>query len=191
MNLFRNNITAAPPPTPPLLKADSIESRFTSLFNTYKHTVYLVALRYLKSETEAQEVVQEAFLKLWSQRNNIKSGTPVDAWLYTVAKNITLNRLKRIATEQKAANYFKNFGDDINHNPVADTFQNAANQQMFTRAVNALSHNQRMVFQLAREENLSYVEIAERLNISPLTVKTHMARALKQLKTLLAPGLEN
>jgi len=172
-------------------QADNIEVRFTSLFNTHKHTVYLVAFRYLKSKTEAQEVVQEAFLKLWSQRDSLKTGTPVDAWLYTVAKNMTLNRLKRIATEQKAATYFKNFSNDINHNPVADTFQNASNQQMFTRAVNALSHNQRMVFQLAREENLSYVEIAAQLKISPRTVKTHMARALKQLKTLLAAILQN
>jgi len=78
------------------------EKDFKLIYNSCQPRIYQVALRYLKSSIEAQEVVEEVFLKFRQERNNIKSDTPVEAWLYTTAKNYTIKRLKRKAVDWKA-----------------------------------------------------------------------------------------
>ncbi len=86
------------------LLCEDDENSFRFIYDKYHDRIYRVAMRYLKSDTISEEVVQEVFMKLWIERSNIKSGTPLEAWLYTVAKNNTINRLKKIATEWKAIN---------------------------------------------------------------------------------------
>ena len=173
------------------LIADDIENNFQFIYNTYHHRIYQVALRYLKSPANAQEVVQDVFMKLWSERSNIKSGTSVEGWLFTVAKNNTINRLKRRALEWKAADYFKNAGKDDCDDSTLNKLQDADYQQVFRKALKSLTEHQQIVFKLAREDNLSYAKIGERLGISPLTVKTHMSRSLKQLKSILSHTVTN
>lgn len=170
-------------------KSVSIEQNFEQLYHLYQNRVYQVALRYLKTPADAQEVVQEVFMKLWTERTNIQCGTPIEAWLCTVAKNNTLNRLKRLAIEWKAINYFKN-SQQPNSVSAGDKVEEADCSRLLHNALNSLSENQYKVYRLAREENLSYAQIAEQLSISPLTVKTHMARALAQLRQVL-PRISN
>lgn len=159
-----------------------IESEFRAIYDRCRGRIYAVAVRYLKSDANAQEVVQEVFMKLWMERNSIRPGTPVEAWLYTVAKNNILNKLKRKAIEWKAVNEIKAVRVTDCDDSLRRTLCEKDNQRLLKKAMASLSLNQRTVYQLAREESLSYVQIAERLKISPLTVKTHMARALAFLR---------
>jgi len=163
------------------LLCEDDENCFRFIYDKYHNRIYGVAMRYLKSDIISEEVVQEVFMKLWIERKNIKSGTPLEAWLYTVAKNNTINRLKKIATEWKAINYLKvnqkNYDDS-----AEDKLKNSDCNRLLNEALKVLSVNQLKVYKLSREENLSYVQIAQELSISPLTVKTHMSRALAHLK---------
>jgi|GEM_PF-470881 len=163
------------------LLASGCEKTFQQTYDKYKLQINKVALRFLKSDLLAEEVVQEVFIKLWTERNKIKIGTPIEAWLYTVAKNNTINRLKKKANEWKAIDYLKNIqktADNYTDNMVQDEEYKC----ILNEALNSLSTNQLKVYQLSRQENLSYIQIAEHLHISPLTVKTHMSRALAHLK---------
>ena len=89
------------------LLADDSEYAFQLMYDRYRNRIYQTAIRYLKSPLLAQEVVQDVFLKLWIERKNIKIDQPLEAWLYTVAKNNLLNRLKKIACEWKALRNLK------------------------------------------------------------------------------------
>jgi RNA polymerase sigma-70 factor (ECF subfamily) len=163
-----------------LLAADN-EDSFNIIYDKYREHVHKVAMRYLKSDNISHEVVQEVFMKLWLERNNIIPTTPIEGWLCTVAKNITLNKLKKVAIEWRAINHLKATQptfDDATQNRLNDADCNHLLQEALTN----LSENQRLVFRLSREENQSYIEIANNLNISPLTVKKHMSRALANLK---------
>jgi len=163
---------------------------FKFIYDAYRHRIWLAAMRYLKSEELAEEVVQEVFMKLWTERGKIKPETPVEAWLFTVAKNNTINRLKKKAIEWKAVNYLK--VTQISHDDsTANKINDSDCQNLLKQALKTLSENQRKVFELAREEDFSYMEIATRLKISPLTVKTHMARALAHLKLFFNGYLPN
>lgn len=155
------------------------------MYDRYRNRIYHTAIRYLKSPVLAQEVVQDVFLKLWLERKNLKPGQTVEAWLYTVAKNNLLNRLKRIATEWKALHQFQ-LMTPRNDNSTGDKLEDSQYNQLLQRALLGLPVQQQKVFYLARHEQLSYQEIGERLGISPLTVKTHMSRALSHIKDYLA-----
>ncbi len=163
------------------LLATGSEHAFQVIYNRHRNRIYRVAIRYLKSPALAQEVVQEVFLKLWIKRSDFQKELPVEGWLFTVAKNNILNRLKKIAIEWKALNHIKNnqqFEDDSTQQGLTE----ADYTKLIKEALGSLPEKQFQVYQLAREKNLSYREIAEQLNISPLTVKTHMSRALSHIR---------
>ena len=105
---------------------------------------------------------------------------PVEAWLFTITKNNLLNRLKKLASEWKA---LKNFKQPVNgsDNPE-NKLQESQYDQLLQEALQTLPDQQRKVFLLSRNEQLTYAQIGERLDISPLTVKTHMSRALESIR---------
>lgn len=167
-----------------LLAKDS-EYAFQLIYDRYRNRIYHTAIRYLKSPVLAQETVQDVFLKLWLERRNLNPKQPIEAWLYTVAKNNLLNRLKRIANEWKALHQLQ-LNSPKSDNSSGDRVEDSQYQQLLQQALLELPARQQKVFYLARQEHLTYMEIGEKLGISPLTVKTHMARALNHIKTYFA-----
>lgn len=163
------------------LLADDSEYAFQLLFDRYRNRIYQTAVRYLKSPVLAQEVVQDVFLKLWFERKNIRKDIPVEAWLFTIAKNNLINRLKKLASEWKA---LKNL--DVPANQASDNPENKVQEsqydQLLQEALQTLSDQQQAVFLLSRNEHLTYAQIGEKMDISPLTVKTHMSRALDTIR---------
>lgn len=167
-----------------LLAKDS-EYAFQLIYDRYRNGIYHTAIRYLKSPVLAQETVQDVFLKLWLERRNLNPEQPVEAWLHTVAKNNLINRLKRIANEWKALHQLQ-LNSLKSNSSAGDKVEDSQYRQLLQQALLELPAQQQKVFHLARQEQLTYVEIGEKLGISPLTVKTHMARALNHLKTYFA-----
>lgn len=163
-----------------LLASDS-EYAFQLLFDRYRNRIYQTAVRYLKSPILAQEVVQDVFLKLWFERKNICPDLSLEAWLYTIAKNNLLNRLKKLSNEWKA---LKNFGHNMSQSMdnTADKVQESQYNQLLEEALETLPEQQHKVFLLSRKQHMTYVQIGELLDISPLTVKTHMSRALESIR---------
>lgn len=163
------------------LLADDSEYAFQLLFDRYRNRIYQTAIRYLKSPLLAQEVVQDVFLKLWFERRNIRQDLPLEAWLFTIAKNNLLNRLKKIASEWKVLKNITLAGNQQTES-TEDKIQESQYNQLLQEALQKLADQQRKVFILSRTEHLTYNQIAERMGISALTVKTHMSRALDSIR---------
>jgi RNA polymerase sigma-70 factor (ECF subfamily) len=163
-----------------LLNEDS-EYAFQLIYDKYRNRIYQTAIKYLKSPIIAQDVIQDVFMKLWFERHKMDSTKPVEAWLYTVAKNNILNKLRKIANDWKAI-------DLLSHNIVES--ENNTDQKLkegefkqnLELAVSKLSEQQKVVFILSRYEKLTYIQIGDKMGISPLTVKTHLSRALFAIK---------
>ena len=164
------------------LLADDSEYAFQLMYDRYRNRIYQTAIRYLKSPLLAQEVVQDVFLKLWIERINIKTVQPVEAWLYTVAKNNLINRLKKIANEWKAISNLKLLTQQF-VDSSSNKIEEAQYNERLQKAIQSLPPHQQKVFYFARNEHLTYIQIGEKMGISPLTVKTHMSRALLHIKT--------
>lgn len=157
------------------------EHAFQLIYDKCHTKIYQAAKRLLKSPELAREVVQEVFLKLWLNRATLDSDQPIEAWLHVVAKNNILNKLKKIAVEWQA---FQHLGATLLHpvNNASNKLEEAQYDNYLQEAIKSLSPQQQSVFLLARQQQLSYIEIGEQLNLSPLTVKTHMARALQAIR---------
>jgi RNA polymerase sigma-70 factor (ECF subfamily) len=84
------------------LPSDDSEYAFQLLYDRYRNRIYKLSLRFLKSSILAQEVVQDLFLKLWFSRKNIDPDKPLEAWLFTIAKNALINRFKKLVNEWNA-----------------------------------------------------------------------------------------
>lgn len=159
-----------------LLHEDS-EYAFQLIYDKHRNRIYKTAIKFLKSPIIAQDVVQDVFLKLWFERASIDASKPLEAWLYTVAKNNILNKLRKIANDWKAID---SYSSQIVHKENAS--ENKIIEDEYKKsldlALSSLSDHQKTVFILSRYEKLTYHEIGLKMGISPLTVKTHLSRAL-------------
>lgn len=166
-----------------LLARDS-EYAFQLVFDRYRNSIYRTAMMYVKSPVIAEEIVQDVFLKLWFQRRQLREIRSLESWLFTLAKNLTLNYLKKIAREWSEKEKWIKL-NSLSENTADHKILNAEHQQLFRQALAQLSPQQLQVYKLAKEQGLSYESIARQLSITPLTVKTHMARALASLRLFL------
>ncbi len=165
--------------------AEDSEHALRLLYNRYHLKIYRLSIRYLKSSVLAQEIVQDVFLKLWFERKNMKVELPVEAWLVTVTKNKLINQFKKMASEKNAIEGYTHHAKDSE----AETEQKLLSGEFEKRVqdlVKSLPPMQQQVYHYAKVEGLSYNDTAARLNISALTVKTHLARVMEKFrKTLL------
>jgi RNA polymerase sigma-70 factor (ECF subfamily) len=137
------------------------------------------------SGDSAEDVVQEVFVTLWTQRDRISSPDNLVAYLYRSVRNRGLNFLRH---ERLVADFrSRRSADDPAEFPPADREAESAEiARAVRRAVAALPPRSREVFQLSRDQGLTYPEIAATLGISIKTVETLMGRALKAVRERLA-----
>jgi RNA polymerase sigma-70 factor (family 1) len=164
------------------LIAASDEQAFRHLFDTFSGKVYGFALKITRSKSLSEEIVQDVFMKIWINRESLEAIRSFPAYLFTLTRNHTFNTLKRIAIEQAAKSAIGKKLSHVNHD-TEDAINFHESQQRLTQAINNLPPQQRLVYSLCHQEGLKYEEVAERLKISRLTVKTHMREALRSIKS--------
>jgi len=165
------------------------EAAFTQLFKDYSPAVYKAAHLFLNSHALAEEVVQDVFLKLWLKRAEMDVVRRLDAYLFIMARNFIFDRIKKIAYEtagQAAMPKQELYIDDAEH-----LVRQHQCQDILKEAVDKLPAQQKEVYYLSRVEGLSHQVIANRLQLSPLTVKKHMTLALQAIRKYLSNNLHS
>lgn len=158
---------------------------FRKIYEYYQGKVFLFAFRLTKSKLDAEEVVQEVFVRLWEKREKIKIEKNLNNYVLTITKNLILDGLKKAA-------YDKTMQQRIYEN--MQVLQDASVDQLiekefarfYQQAIDRLSPRQKVVFILSREEELTYDEIAEKLGVSKNTVRNQMSDSLKSIREYLA-----
>ena len=135
---------------------------------------------------EAEDLVQQAFVKLWESRGRLDVTWSLKAYLYKVVHNACLNRLRSRKVQSKYLE-FNAQQQEMMYTPPDDTSPELI--ERFQRALDTLPPQCRHVFELSRFELLKYREIADQLGISIKTVETQMGKALRVLRTQLADYL--
>jgi RNA polymerase sigma-70 factor (family 1) len=164
--------------------AEDSEYAFQIIFDRHRDTIYKVAMLYVKSPVIAEEIVQDVFLKLWFQRKNLTQLRSLESWLFILTRNLTINCFKKITHEWMAREKWVK-ENDRSENKTDHKIIDAEYQRLLQQAIAQLSPQQQQVYKLAKEQGLSYEAISTRLSISPLTVKTHIARALSSIRLFL------
>ncbi|WP_295121381.1 RNA polymerase sigma factor [uncultured Chitinophaga sp.] len=166
--------------------AEGNQASFSSLFHTYKHKLYGVLLRMTDSAEMTEDIIQDVFLKLWKNREELPAIEHFSAYLFRMAQNQALNAFKRRAREYQ---YIASLQEPITG---AEAETNISLQEVKAKlesAVQQLPPKQKQVFTLSRDKGLKHEEIAREMNISPATVNNHMIEALRSLRKQIGPYL--
>ena len=157
------------------------EQAFDILFRKYYAPLARFAKMFTKDEENADEVVQAFFVKLWEQKVKLKITSSVKSYLYTSVRNASLNFLKKEKTRnlyEEKTETETNETSNIGNNNFKDVYE---------IAVNKLPERTKEVFILSKNEGLSYVEIADYLQITAKTVENNMGIAFRKLRKMLLP----
>ena len=160
------------------------EDAFRDLFERYQDRVYKVAWKYLKSDALAQEVVQDVFIKLWLQKETLTGVDYFNTWLQTLARNHIIDFMRKLDVRAAAQKQYAD-GAGQEENTTDHKVRTAQYERLVGEALAGLSEQQLAVYRLAKEQGLTYEQIGEQLSLSPLTVKTHMQRALRSIRDFL------
>ncbi|WP_158655255.1 RNA polymerase sigma factor [Flavivirga eckloniae] len=155
---------------------------YKQLFDHYYMPLSIYALKYCDSFELAEDIVQDFFVKLWDEKLYQKLDGTIGPYLFKAIKNNTLKRVKKNAQYK-----FEDLENKINE-LIVDTIDIDSIEQekvKLYREIETLPLKSKEVFKAIVLENLKYKEVAELLNISVNTVKTHYSRALKQLRNSL------
>ncbi len=155
---------------------------FNTLYKEYSGRLYRFALGYLKSEAEAEELVQEVFTIIWEKRTNLKSELSFKSFLFTIAFNIIRKHFRKKAY---LSEYFKTgISADLDiHTSQKITYNSL--YQYISELLNQLPKRRKEIFIKSRFDGLSIKEIAEELKINHKTVENQLTDALKFLRTNL------
>ena len=169
----------------PAEKVVSLYQNFTPdekveiLFRKYYAGLCKSLYKILRDATLAEDIVQEVFLKVWEVRETLKMEDAIQSYLYRSCYNAALNFLK----QQKKNTDLDNLEATITGSDSAERHLNFQETEAeIQKAIDALPPKTKVVFSLSRFEELSYKEIAERLDISVKSVEKHMGIALQRLR---------
>lgn len=160
------------------------EFAFSLIYDQYSEKIYRLAFRFLKDKEQSEEIVQETFINLWLSKEKLDPDGNLWLYLYVIAKRLSLNTLRDV---YKSIDLIEKLLYNINeacNNTEEDIL--AHDLEQYTKTViDKLPKQQQLIFRLSRVEGLTHQEIAERLQISPNTVKNHMVEALKTIRAHL------
>lgn len=175
-------------------------AQFEIFLRDYQDMAYHTAWRLLGNEAEAQDVVQEAFLRAWEHWEDLAGSPTAGGWLKTVTRNLCLNHLERYRARWKMFSDLKSADADDDEPGLESTFAapetlagqllTADQQTVLEDALAKLPPDQRTALVLYHFEDLDYVEIAARLGVSLGKVKTDIHRARQALYKKLQPRRE-
>ena len=152
---------------------------FDYLFKMYAPRLGYFCLK-LVNKTDAEEIVQETFLKLWETREKVNAELNFNTYITTIAKNLIYDMFRRKLVEQR---YYQQFQPILREQLAAENKLYADNlREVMFEHINKLSDQQREVMML-KSKGFNNDEIAELLGISKRTVETHLNKAYKKLRT--------
>jgi len=171
---------------------------FETLVQRYSGTLFNFVCRFLADYDQACDILQQVFLQLYISLPNLRTGEPLKAWLFQVARNRCLDELRR-----KHAIHFSDLetgSDDEELSPLAampdtgplpeEVAERHDLQQCLQRAIQALPPKFRAVVLLRYASQLSFSEIGQALNMPEATAKTYFQRAKPLLRAALTTQLQ-
>ena len=154
---------------------------FRELFMRYHLKVYYFVLGLVKSESDAEDLTQEIFLKLWTHRSRFTEVRTSGSYLYVLAKHTAFNYIEsrrvNLVSLERAGEEDGERSDTPYEDLVAKDLR-----LLVDMIVETMPPQRKMIYRMSRDEGLSNTEIAENLQLSKKTVENHLNLALKELR---------
>lgn len=155
------------------------EDAFDKMYDHYVDSIYSFVIKFVKSPDLAKDLTQEIFIKIWENRGRLGEVKSFRSYLFVTARNHVLNVLKEasrsnVVLTEIITSYVSPQG--------ANEMISREYEQWLHSVLESMSEQMRAVFKLCREQNKSYDEVADLLQISKNTVKKHMVRSMRVIK---------
>jgi RNA polymerase sigma-70 factor (ECF subfamily) len=173
--------------------ADGDGPAFESLFRAMYASMCLVARNYVKSASDAEDIVEEMFLRLWTRRDRIRVRGSVRSYLSIATRNTALNYLGRRRVEAKYAALAPQdevWGETQSTNDADSSLQEQERAVKVQRAIDSLPSRARETYCLYYQRQLSYAQIAQVMGVSVRTVEAQLVRCVRKLTKQLSEVLE-
>ena len=168
------------------MKAGDRES-FNQVFRHYYSQMVRFCIRYVADSDIASEIVQDLFVKLWTNREKISFTTSFESYMLTSVRNSAITYINKERAHGEAN--LRVVSDESDNNDPSETLQSNNLEESYRQILKDMPEKRREVFLASRYDGLKYSEIAEKLGISQKTVEAQMTAAIKQLKDGLKPYL--
>ena len=164
------------------------ETAFKTIVEQWKDMVYNTILGIVQNETEAEDLAQDVFIKVFEKINTFKGDSKFSTWLYRIATTTALDHL-RSKKRKKRFGFLQSLGGgndekesipDFNHPGVS--LDNKERAAVLFKAIESLPENQKTAYTLHKLEGLSYRDVSEVLNTTVSAVESLMSRANQNLR---------
>ncbi len=157
---------------------------FELIYNEFFGVLVSYAFRFLDTVEDAEEIVQEVFVKFWDKCDRLAPDSSIKSYLYRSVHNTCLNKLKHEKVKDGYKDYVVRYMEDSFVIEVEDEGEVNLLDRIL-KEIDKLPPRCREIFKLSRFEGLKYQEIADHLEISVKTVEVQMGKALKVLRESL------
>ena len=159
------------------------ETAYRQFFEMYVNKVYQFIFRFIKEKTEAEDITQIVFIKIWDKRDTFNTIKSLDGFVFTVTYRLVIDHFR-----SSSVKFQKNF----NHQFLSDEYKSSLTaedsinkhhlESIYQKALEMLPPKRKEIFILSRHEGLNNKQIAERLQISVKTVENQMTAAITSLR---------
>ncbi len=175
---------------------DGDEKAFEQLVLTYQKRLIAIFYHMLRDQEVAEDLAQEAFLRIYRARHGYKPTAKFSTWLFRIASNLASNSRRSLGRRKEVPLSIRDsgpLGPRPNEKLIADKSAHMPNRQLaktevqmvVRNALDELNERQRLALLLHKFEGMSYADIGESMELSPAAVKSLLSRARESLRAKL------
>jgi RNA polymerase sigma-70 factor (ECF subfamily) len=159
-------------------------SEFKLLVMPYSDRIYRMAFRLMGNREEAEDIVQEVYLKLWGMRNELKQYNSIEALSIRITRNLCLDSLRRRKVGQQAIKSERIEAGGHSETPI-EHLERKEEVEVIHSLITALPEPQRSLVHLRHIEGKEYEEISQMVNMNVNAIRVSISRARKQMREIL------
>ncbi|WP_374745660.1 RNA polymerase sigma factor [Parapedobacter sp. 2B3] len=157
------------------------ESAFALVYHRYGGRVFANILRLVKDKAQAEDLLQDVFVRVWQYRATIDEQKSFKSYLFAISKNLVYNYFRRASLETQVAAYIASQSSEL-YRHVDEQVQYHESHQIIEQAIQSLPPKRREVYMLCKIQGMSYEEASKLLGCSVAAINAHIVKATKAIK---------
>ncbi len=154
---------------------------FDYFYHQYSLRIYRKLLKMVRVDVIAEELLQDAFVKIWDKRHQIDPDLSFKSYLFIIAQNLVYDLYRKVSREERLQELIKSANSELYMHVEEGVFLKETSE-ILNQAINSLPSQQKLVFTLCKLEGKSYEDASATLGISTSTINSHIVKATKSIK---------
>ncbi|PWN64135.1 RNA polymerase sigma factor [Chryseobacterium viscerum] len=160
---------------------DGDQYAFEDLYRTYSRRIFINTLKLVKDEDEAQEILQDVFIRIWNYRKNIDPDKSFSSYLFSIANNLVRDFFRKAAHDRRLQTILIANGTEL-YDHIESALYHKETTAILQSAIETLPVQRKTIFTLCRMEGKSYDEVAALMGITVSTVGNQLVKATRSVK---------